>query len=197
MEQNKKVHTLVECAILVAMSVVLSLVPIWQMPLGGKVTLVSMLPVCMISVRHGMKWGLGSAFVYSVFQLILGITTEGIFGWGLNPAMLIGCIVFDYIVAFTVLGFAGIFRKNEKSGIYSGIALACILRFLSHFLSGYIIFRNLGQWELFGEVFSDRPIIYSLCYNGLFMLPELVMTLVVAILMMQIPYVKKIFVSDR
>lgn len=197
MEQNKKVHTLVECAILVAMSVVLSLVPIWQMPLGGKVTLVSMLPVCMISVRHGMKWGLGSAFVYSVFQLILGITTEGIFGWGLNPAMLIGCIVFDYIVAFTVLGFAGIFRKNGKSGIYSGIALACILRFLSHFLSGYIIFRNLGQWELFGEVFSDRPIIYSLCYNGLFMLPELVMTLVVAILMMQIPYVKKIFVSDR
>ena len=197
MEQNKKVHTLVECAILVAMSVVLSLVPIWQIPLGGKVTLVSMLPVCMISVRHGMKWGLGSAFVYSVFQLILGITTEGIFGWGLNPAMLIGCIVFDYIVAFTVLGFAGIFRKNGKSGIYSGIALACILRFLSHFLSGYIIFRNLGQWELFGEVFSDRPIIYSLCYNGLFMLPELVMTLVVAILMMQIPYVKKIFVSDR
>ena len=197
MEQNKKVHTLVECAILVAMSVVLSLVPIWQMPLGGKVTLVSMLPVCMISVRHGMKWGLGSAFVYSVFQLILGITTEGIFGWGLNPAMLIGCIVFDYIVAFTVLGFAGFFRKNGKSGIYSGIALACILRFLSHFLSGYIIFRNLGQWELFGEVFSDRPIIYSLCYNGLFMLPELVMTLVVVILMMQIPYVKKIFVSDR
>ena len=188
---KKRILTLVECGILIALSVVLSFLKVWKMPLGGSVTLLSMLPVCIISIRHGIGWGFGSAFVYSLFQLLFGITMDGLLGWGLNAPMLIGCIMFDYIIAFTVIGIAGIFRKKGEAGVYVGIALACVLRFVSHFLSGYVIFKNLEQWELFGSVFSNRPILYSVCYNGFYMLPELILTIVATVILMRITVVRK------
>lgn len=188
---KKNVLTLVECAVLIALSVVLSFLKIWKMPLGGSVTLLSMLPVCIIAIRHGLGWGFGSAFVYSLFQLIFGITMDGILGWGLNAPMLIGCMMFDYIIAFTVLGIAGAFRKKGTAGIYLGITLACVARFASHFLSGYVIFKNLEQWTLFGTVFSNRPILYSVCYNGLYMLPELALTLIATVILMRVTVVRE------
>lgn len=189
MKKSRKVHALVECAILIALSSVLSFVKIWHMPLGGSVTLVSMLPVAVIGIRRGTKWGLASAFVYAVFQLIFGIA-DGLLGWGLTPVMLAGCMVFDYLAAFTVLGLSGMFRKQGELGVYFGLALAIFLRFVSHFISGYVIFTNLDKWEVFGRLFSESPALYSVCYNGLFMLPELILTLVVAAILMRIPPVR-------
>lgn len=187
----KKVRILVECAVMIALAVVLSMIKIWKMPLGGAVTLVSMLPVCVISIRHGLKWGMGTAFVYSLTQLLFGIVADGLFAWGLTPVMLIGCILFDYVVAFTVLGVAGAFRKNGEVGAYVGIIAAFVLRFVSHFISGYIIFANLEQWELFGKLFENKPALYSIAYNGMYMLPELAITLVVVVVLMRIPSFKK------
>ncbi|MBQ3824240.1 MAG: energy-coupled thiamine transporter ThiT [Clostridia bacterium] len=161
--KSKKVRVLVECAVLVALATALSLVKIIKMPLGGSVTLISMLPICVIAIRHGLKSGLLSSFVYSLFQLMLGITLDGLLGWGLTPWMLIGCIFFDYILAYTVLGIAGLFRKHGEGGAYIGITLALVARFVSHLISGYVIFKNLEQWELFGAVFVSRPFLYSVC----------------------------------
>ena len=189
--KSKKVRVLVECAVLVALATALSLVKIIKMPLGGSVTLISMLPICVIAIRHGLKSGLLSSFVYSLFQLMLGITLDGLLGWGLTPWMLIGCIFFDYILAYTVLGIAGLFRKHGEGGAYIGITLALVARFVSHLISGYVIFKNLEQWELFGSVFENRPLLYSVCYNGFYMLPELAITLVVVVILMRIPYFKK------
>lgn len=167
-------------AIMVALATALSLIKIIKMPLGGSVTLLSMLPVVMVSCMLGLKWGFGCAFVYSLMQLVLGIALDGLLGWGLTPVMLIGTILFDYVVAFTVLGIAGIFRKKGTAGICIGIALGMFLRFVSHFISGYVIFKNLEQFEIFGSVFTNRPILYSICYNGLYMLPEIAITVVCA-----------------
>lgn len=189
--RKSSVRILVESAILVALSTVLSLIKIWPMPLGGAVTLLSMLPVCAVSIRHGSKWGFGAAFVYSVIQLVFGITMDGLLGWGLTPAMLIGCIMFDYILAFTVLGAAGLFRKLGEAGVYAGISVALVGRFASHFLSGYVIFKNLEQWNLFGKLFENKPALYSIAYNSCYMVPELVFTLVAVVILMRIPYMRK------
>ena len=189
--KSKRIRCLTECAMLVALSVVLSFIKIWQMPLGGAVTLVSMLPVCAVSVRHGMRWGFAASFIYSLCQLVLGITMDGILGWGLTPAMLIGCMLFDYIIAFTVLGLAGIFRSSGEKGVYAGMLLAFFCRFVSHVISGYVIFTNLDQWEVLGRIFSERPVLYSVCYNGFFMLPELVLTMVAVLILMRVPYIRK------
>lgn len=190
--KNNTVYRLVLSAIFVALASVLSLIKIVEMPLGGSVTLLSMLPIVMISIMFGPKWGFGSAFVYSIIQLIFGITMSGLLGWGLTPIMLVGCILFDYIIAYTVLGIAGIFRNKGYGGICGGIVLALVLRFVSHFISGYVIFKNLEQFELFGTLFENRPVLYSIAYNGLYMLPELILTLIAAKILFRQPVIKKL-----
>jgi len=172
---NTKTKTLVECAIMVALATVLSLIKVFKMPWGGSVTLLSMLPICFASVRHGVKWGFGTAFVYSCIQLVLGITMDGLLGWGLTGGMLVACILLDYIIAFTVLGVSGIFAGKGTAGVIGGTALAIALRLLSHVLSGVYVFKSIGL--LWDAIQIDNPWLYSLGYNGAFMLPELILTL--------------------
>ncbi len=177
--KNQKTKILAECAILVALSTVLSFVKIWNMPWGGSVTLLSMLPVCYVSVRHGIKWGMGTAFVYSVIQLFFGIVLDGLLAWGLTAGMLAACIVLDYIAAFSLLGISGLFRKWGFSGIVAGTALAVASRFVCHLLSGVFVFASAGKlWEGFE---TANVWLYSLVYNGCYMLPELVLTLIGAV----------------
>ena len=190
--QEKRIYKITLSAIFVALATALSLIKIFKMPLGGSVTLLSMLPIVMLSCMLGVKWGLGGAFAYSLLQLFLGIALDGLLGWGLTPIMLIGTILFDYIFAFTALGLAGIFRKKGTLGITVGIVLSMFLRFISHFISGYVIFKNLEQFEVFGSVFTNRPILYSICYNGLYMLPEIVITALAATLIFSAPQIKKL-----
>ncbi len=177
-KQNNSIYRLTLSSILIALATGLSMIKIVKMPLGGSVTLLSMLPIVLISCMLGLKWGFGSAFVYSVIQLGLGIAVDGLFAWGLTPICLVGTILLDYLVPFTLLGVAGVFAKKGTAYITLGTALAVFLRFLSHFASGYIIFANFEKFVVFGSSFVGKPALYSLCYNGLYMLPELVITVI-------------------
>ncbi len=183
MEMSKKyVYKLTLSAIFVALATVLSLIKVYKLPLGGAVTLLSMLPIVMLSVMLGVKWGLGAAFVYSLAQLALDL--GDVLTWGLTPASLVGTILLDYIFAFTVLGLGGLFAKKGYLGICIGSVLVMVLRFLCHFVSGIIIFDIWCEW--------DSVWLYSLCYNGSFMLPELILTTVAAVILFRLPQVKKI-----
>ncbi len=190
--RHTKTRTLCECAILLALSVVLSFIPIYKLPWGGSVTLFSMLPLCLLAFKHGIRWGLGTAFCYSWFQILQG----GVFGWGLTPAMLIGSLLLDYILAFTVIGLAGMLRKKGFAGMIWGIVIVCVLRYLSHFLSGIILWANLEQFVAFGQAWVNRPILYSILYNGAFMLPELILTVVGAAVLLKIPQLRRLL-TDR
>lgn len=195
--KKEKIIRLTETAVFIALAVALSMVKIFKLPLGGSVTLVSMLPICILSFRYGVKWGFFSSFIYSLFQLMLGITTDGLLGWGLTPIMLVGCILFDYIIAFTVLGIAGVFKKKGETGLYVGLTLAFVLRFISHVISGYFIFSYLDQWEIFGKAFENAPLLYSVCYNGTYILPELIITIAVVVVLMRFTAVKKLIFSNK
>ena len=166
MKQGSKVKRLCVSAIMLALATALSLVKIYTLPLGGSITLLSMLPIVFLSINYGLGWGFFTAFVYSLIQFALDFAS--IASWGLTPAIFVGCIVFDYILAFTALGIAGIFRKKGVWGAVFGTCLALFLRFFSHLLSGLILFRSY-------EVFNS-PFLWSLCYNGSFMLPEMIIT---------------------
>lgn len=186
---NKPVYKLTLSAVMVALASVLSLIKIYELPLGGSVTLLSMLPVVMVSLSLGIKWGLASSFAYSLIQLFFGIAMDGLLGWGLTPGYLVGTIFLDYIIAFTVLGFAGIFAKKGYPGALAGISLAFVLRFVSHLVSGAILFGiPEKQLQNFGNVW-----VYSAAYNGSYMLPELVITLIAAVIILRLPQVKKAF----
>lgn len=194
---NVKTKCLVISAVMIALATVLSLIKIWEMPLGGSVTLLSMLPIVLLAIKYGPKWGLTTSFLYSIIQLALDLGKA--MGWGLTGGQWVGMIIFDYILPYTILGLAGIFivNKSEMSKksfdifpILAGIALVMVLRFASHVVSGSLIFDIWMPKEW------NNAFLYSLVYNGSFMLPELIFTIIGASILFSVPQIKKLLVSE-
>ncbi len=188
-----KTKILVEGAAMVALATVLSFIRVFKLPWGGSITLLSMLPIVLFAIRRGTGAGLMTAFAYSLVQFAQGVM-DGIFGWGLTPGMLIACIFLDYIGAFTVLGLAGLFRKKGLPGRIGGIVLAVGLRFLMHFLSGVVIWHSFG--ELWSGFSTENSVLYSLVYNGCYMLPELLFTVAGAVALLKVPQTKRFLLSE-
>lgn len=192
---NIKTKVLVEGAAMVALATVLSFISIFKLPWGGSITLLSMLPIVLFSIRRGVKAGLTASLAYSLLQLFQGIVKDGLLGWGLTPGLLAGCIFLDYIGAFTILGLAGLFRKKKLSGWVGGITLVIVLRFLFHVLSGIVIFHSAGMlWEGFS---TENSVLYSILYNGCYMLPELIFTLAGAIALLKAPQTSRLLLKEE
>ena len=168
-----KTRTLVECALMIALGTVLANIKIYELPNGGSITLFSMLPFIMISFRHGVKWGLFTGFVNSLLQMLLGFYAPP--APGLLP--LVGMILLDYVLAFGVMGIAGLGR-GKPHGIFWGSVLGGAARFVVHYISGITIYKILAPTEIFGTVF-DNPALYSLIYNGSYVGIDLVLCLVI------------------
>ena len=192
--KNKKVQLLAEGAIMVALATVLSFIRIVKFPWGGSITLFSMLPIVFFAIRHGVKNGLFVSSVYAVIQLGQGILFDGLLGWGLTPIALVSCILLDYIVAFGILCIAGIFGNKSFGAVIGGVFLAVSIRFLTHFLSGVLIFGSFG--ELWGGVFIENSWLYSLLYNGAYMLPEAFLTAVGAVLIFRTKAMRRVLFSE-
>lgn len=184
MQNNSKTLILVEGALMVALATALSYVRVFKLPWGGSITLLSMLPITIYSIKRGLAAGFSASFVFSLLQFGQGVI-DGIFGWGLTPVMLVACILLDYIGAYSCLGIAGIFRKKGLPGWIGGISIAVILRFLFHFVSGVVIWGSFGQlWDTF---YTENAWLYSFVYNGCYMLPELIFTLIGAVVLLENP----------
>ncbi|MBQ8827038.1 MAG: energy-coupled thiamine transporter ThiT [Oscillospiraceae bacterium] len=193
MNKTSKTRILVEAAIMVALAAVLSYVRIIKLPWGGSVTLLSMLPIIVFSVKRGVKYGMAASFLFSLIQLGQGIAVDGIFSWGLTPLTLIACIMLDYVGAYSVIGIGGIFREKGAAGIIAGTILAVFLRFAVHFVSGVAIWHSFGQlWDGFS---TDNTWLYSLLYNGAYMLPEMIFTAVGAGVIFSVPQTKKVILQ--
>ncbi|MBQ3491459.1 MAG: energy-coupled thiamine transporter ThiT [Oscillospiraceae bacterium] len=207
-----KTKRITESAMLLAIAIVLELVSklfIPEQPFGGQLTIVSMLPVVLISYRHGVKWGLFSGFVYALLEMALGAKTvsaaflPGYFG---DNAMIVNALamcLLDYIVAFTVLGLGGMFRnriKNPGLSLMCGSVVALGLRYVTHIASGYILFSSYAEWFFTQDGFPAwgaqlveklSPValglVYSVVYNGFYMIPEIICTAIVSVLLARVP----------
>ena len=207
-----KTRRLTESAMLLAMAIVLELVAkmfIPEMPFGGQITIVSMLPVVLISYRHCMRWGFVASFTYALLEMALGAKTvsaaflPGYFGDGTMIFNAIVMCLLDYVVAFTVLGLGGLFRDrigNRGTALVCGSLVALGARYVSHIASGYILFSGYAEWYFTQEGFPAwgaqlvedlNPevlgVVYSVVYNGMFMIPEIVLTAIVAAIVARIP----------
>ncbi len=213
MSSSEKNRRLVETAILIAMAIVLEFVSKlfpFQLPFGGGITIVSMLPLVMISMRHGVKWGLFSAFVYSLLQMATGHATMTAYFIGeeamsLGNALLITFI--DYILAFTVLGFGGIFMNKIKSTTLAmalGSVFAIGLRYIAHIISGFLFWGSYAEWFFtqdgmgdfggwFLDAFSGKTLafVYSIIYNGTYMIPEIILTTLAVIALSKVPSITR------
>ncbi|MCR5781923.1 MAG: energy-coupled thiamine transporter ThiT [Clostridia bacterium] len=182
---------LTESAIMLALAIALSFVRIWKMPMGGSITLLSMLPIMLLGIHYGPVWGCGVGLLNAVFQLLMGIAGGNVFAYTETAVAVVIVVLFDYIVPFTGLGLAGLFRKFKPMvGCYIGVVLAGLLRFICHFVTGFTIW---GQWAPEGM----SKYYYSLIYNGQYMLPEIIMTLAASVILLQIPAIKKLIGANE
>ena len=171
MNRKSNVLRLTESAIMIALATVLSEIKLVDMPMGGSVTAFSMVPIIIIAYRYGTKWGLFTGFVQGLFQMLLGMHNLKSAG---SVWAVIAVILFDYLVAFGVLGLGGVFRKSIKSqglAMAAGSLLVSVLRYACHFISGWAVW---GVWAPEGM----PAWLYSLEYNATYMVPEAIVTVV-------------------
>lgn len=150
----------------VALSFVLSCIRLWKMPQGGSITPASMLPLMLFAYVYGVGPGVLAGVVYGLLQCIQD-------AWILN----IWQFLLDYPIAFGVIGLAGLFNKKPlKWGLPAGIFVACLGRFISSLLSGVVFFSE------YAAQVNMNPWIYSIGYNGTYMLPEAIISIVLALI---------------
>lgn len=160
------VRALCEGAIMVAIAQVLSFIKLWELPWGGSVTL-AMAPVILYAVRWGLSRGLLASFVFGILQFMF----DGGFAIGWQS------IVGDYLLAYGVLGLAGLLR-GKKGGIFIGTLIGCAARFLVHYVVGATVWAEYMPEEFFGMTMTT-PWFYSFLYNGSYMLLDCIITLVI------------------
>ncbi|WRS26832.1 energy-coupled thiamine transporter ThiT [Oscillospiraceae bacterium MB08-C2-2] len=176
MEKNRT-RILAECGIMAAMATLLSYIPIFEMPQGGSITLCSMVPLVVVSFRRGVKWGLLTGTVNGFIQMVLGF--KNVLYATTIPAI-IGCILLDYILAYTVIGASCVFGKgisNFSVRVAVGVVTTGLLRYLCSFLSGILIWGGYAP--------EGTPVwIYSMTYNASYMVPEIILTAVASVLLL-------------
>ena len=170
MKQHDKLLTICEGAICVAVALALSYIKI---PMGvafggfgGSIDLV-MIPLIIYAVRRGLSWGIGAGLVFGTLKYFLagGVAAS----W---QSMLL-----DYSLAYAAVGFAGLF-KNRPRGLVPGAVCGCIARFIIHYISGVTIYAQYMPEEFMGMKMTASAV-YSLLYNGTYMLPNTVIAVVV------------------
>lgn len=167
---KKRTISIVESAVMIALAVILSMIEVVKMPFGGGITAAAMLPIVLIAYRHKNKWGILTAFVYGLLQLLLGL---GNLQYATTFAAACAIIFLDYILAFGVLGFAGIFRgklNSQSAELTLGILISCFLRYVLHVICGCTVWAGVS-------IPTADGLIYSLAYNAAYMIPETIITL--------------------
>ncbi len=154
-----KIRRMTECGVAIALAVVLSFVVLWKMPQGGSVSLV-MVPLFVVTYRHGATWGAAAGAVYSLVALMID-------GAIYHPLS----VLLDYVFAFGAVGVAGFFRSDLK-GVVLGTTAGVCGRFLSSFLSGWLLFASYAPE-------GQSAFVYSLVYQASYLVPELILNILV------------------
>lgn len=193
-------------AIMVALATVLSFIKFSELPYGGSVTLFSFVPILFVGYAYGIGWGLGAGLVHGILQMIFGISSATS-GAGFKWWQVVLCALLDYLVAFGVLGLGGVFKKsikNPQASFALGALFACVLKYVSHFFSGYILFSGWAEW-FFTEgsgmsygakilsSFSGNALsaVYSLIYNATFSIPETILSIIMAVILISVKPIRK------
>lgn len=167
--------TLTKSAIMVALATVLSLITVYKSPNGGSITAASMVPIILVALTSGFGVSIMTALVYAIVQMVIGFYPPPV----QNLMSFIAVIMLDYIVAFGVLGFAGLIAKQFKNGMVGAITATIgvvAIRFICHFLSGILIWtayapEGIPLWQ------------FSAVYQATYLVPETIISVVVVALL--------------
>ena len=143
-KKQKLSSKLAVSAMLIAISTVLSLVKLAELPYGGSVTVASLLPIVIAAYRYGSLWGILCGFVHGSLQLVLGLNTLSyVTGW----KAILAVILLDYIVAFALTGAAGFTRRiarTQTGAVLSSALLGAFFRYACHVVSGATVWAGIS-----------------------------------------------------
>lgn len=166
---NQNTRMICEAAICVALAIGLSYLKLDLWFQGGSVDAV-MIPLILFSVRWGAGWGTGACLVFGTLKYFIGLNS-----WALDWVS----ILFDYAVAYALVGLAGLFRR--RSGlILPATLVGCGARFLIHYISGVTVYAKWMPEEFMGMAMTS-PYVYSALYNGGYMLPNTILAAAVCL----------------
>jgi len=185
-----KTKILTESAIMIALSTVLSVLKLAEMPYGGSITVASALPLAIIAYRYGLKTGLFAGMVHAALQLVLGLSA---LSYATSWQSVVAIIMLDYILAFMFIGVAGIFRKvinNQAAALTAGVLLYSVIRYAFHVIAGATVWAGIS-------IPTAAALAYSFIYNATYMIPETIVLTVATLYIgslidFRIPYPKRI-----
>ena len=194
MKTNRTVLIIVEIAVLSSLSLVLDYLANFTtgslFVSGGSIS-IAMVPIMLIGFRRGIIAGIASGFIVGVIQVIYGGHILEFFQY-----------VFDYPLAYTVVGLAGVFiylNKKKINGptIVLGSIFAGLLRYLSHILAGIIFWSEYVPAEfmfLNNRMTGFNAYTWSIFYNGLYMIPSIIVSSIVLYFLFK--YAKQLFIVN-
>ena len=171
---NSKVRMVAEAGVCIALAIALSF---FKIPIGlnfggfgGSIDLV-MIPLVIFAVKWGAGWGVLAGLVFGTIKYFLG-----------GSAIDIISIIFDYSVAYAAVGLAGLLSRRAEKTAGLAALIGCFARFIIHYISGFTVYARWMPEEFMGMAMTS-PFIYSLLYNGTYMLPNTVLCVIVAALL--------------
>ena len=157
---SSAVKKLIYAAMGIALGMVTSYIKVWDMPMGGSVTLLSMLFICLIGYWFGPRYGIVTGAAFGILRFLI------------DPYVLsIPQVLFDYPLAFGALGLSGFF-SNRKYGLQIGYVVGVLGRFIFSTLSGVIFFAAYAPEGM-------NPWVYSALYQGSYLGTEGIITLII------------------
>lgn len=193
--KNNKLNIAIEIAIFSAIAVVLDMV---QSGLfkglfasGGSIG-IAMVPVLIIAYRRGFVPGIVCGLIVSLLQMLSGIyviqgtSFDNPFMQAMGPFIQ---VMLDYVLAYTLVGFAGLFSKPYKNSttkqgkvlfLCAGSILGGFLKYLSHVLSGILFWLGDGSSSFWGA--SNNTHLYSWVYNGAYSIPNIILCTIIMVI---------------
>ena len=171
-KQRWSAKKLASGALSIALSFILSCIRLYRMPTGGSVTLGSMLPLMLFAIAYGTTPGLLAGLAYGLMQYLQG-------GWWLN----VWQFIFDYILAFALLGLAGIAHNKDEKMMYLSIPFAALCRAVCAILAGLMWAQDSianGDALVIGSTTYSSSLLYSMVYNGVYIIPDMLICLLLA-----------------
>ncbi len=160
-QTHKHTQMIVEAGLAIALAFVLHLIIIFQMPQGGSIKAANLVPLLFFAYRWGAKKGLLVGAIYGLVQFLLGMK------FSIHPAS----IFLDYILSYAMMGVAGWFSGSTGKALFGAI-VACFLQWCCSVISGAVVFASYAP-------VGQNPWLYSMVYNGMYMLPNAIINLVV------------------
>ena len=184
-ETKKKRSTLrimVEGGVCIALAIALSYlkIPIGMEfgGFGGSIDLV-MIPLIIFAMRSNVGWGMGAGLIFGTLK----------FFFAGGAAINWQSMLLDYSVAYAMVGLAGIFHKHFKLLPVAAL-VGCLGRFAVHYVSGITFYAITGLEKILNVETAD-PSLYSILYNGSYMLPNTIIAIVVCCLLLAMPKILK------